>query len=97
MDALKKCIKDNKFIILCFISYLIPLYLIYLVLFMKILLMPIINDDHFLAWCSVLITLSAIFGGPFWGKVGDRYGFRFTLMLIISIDICCKILGLFCR
>jgi MFS family permease len=59
--------------------------------------MPIINDDHFLAFCSILITISAIIAGPFWGKVGDHYGFKLTLIIIIALDICCKIFGLFCN
>jgi len=69
--------------------------MIYLVLNMKILFLPIINDDHFLAFCSILVTISAV-GGAFWGKIADRHGFKKTLVIIISFDIICKILGVFC-
>ncbi len=66
-------------------------------LYMKLIFMPIINDDHFLAFCSVVLTVSAVFGAPFWGYVGDAKGFKFTLLLIILIDILAKIVGLFCQ
>lgn len=59
--------------------------------------MPLINDDHYLAYCSVVLTISAIIGAPLWGAIGDRYGFKLTLVLIIGIDLACKIGGWFCR
>ena len=90
-----KCIMDKRVIILCCISFMVPLYMIYLVLNMKILFMPIINDDHFLAFCSILVTISSV-GGTFWGKIADHYGFKLTLIMIIALDIVCKILGIFC-
>lgn len=58
--------------------------------------MPLINDDHFLAFCQILLTLSAIIGAPFWGFIGDRIGFKTTLLIVICIDLICKIIGLFC-
>lgn len=73
------------------------MYLIYLVLYMKLVFMPIINDDHYLAFCSVVLTASAIIGAPLWGYLGDRLGFKRTLLLVVSVDLCCKILGLFCQ
>lgn len=68
--------------------------MIYLVFNMKIVFMPYINDDHFLAFCSILITISAV-GGTFWGKIADIYGFRLTMMVIIVVDIICKLFGIF--
>ena len=78
------------------ISFLCPLYLIYMVLYMKLIFMPIINDDHYLAFCSVVLTISAICGGPFWGHIGDKMGFKKTLLVVLLVDISCKVLGLFC-
>lgn len=92
-----RTLKDKKFIILFSISMLVPLYLIYLSLYMKLIFMPILNDDHFLVYCSVLLTVSAIFGAPFWGYIGDKKGFKFTLLLILFFDISIKILGIFCQ
>lgn len=59
--------------------------------------MPIINDDHFLAFCSVVLTVSAIFGAPFWGYIGDKKGFKTTLLIVLLVDIAVKIFGLFCQ
>lgn len=66
-------------------------------LYMKLIFMPIINDDHYLATCAISITISAIFGAPFWGFIADRTGFKQTLLVIIAIDFIIKILGLFCQ
>jgi MFS family permease len=76
---------------------LVPLYLIYMSLYMKLIFLPIINDDHFLAFCSVLLTVSAIIGAPFWGYVGDKKGFKFTLLTVLIFDFAVKIFGLFCQ
>jgi MFS family permease len=59
--------------------------------------MPIINDDKFLAICSIILTISAIVGAPFWGLIADRLGFKKTLFIVCTVDLFCKILGLFCN
>ena len=88
---------EKKFVILFLIAYLVPLYLVYLVMFMKMIFMPIINDDKFLAICSIILTVSAIFGAPIWGLIADRLGFKKTLFIVCTIDLFCKIFGLFCN
>lgn len=93
---MKQTLIDKRFIILFAISYIVPQYLIYLNLFMKLIFMPIINDDHYLATCAIVVTLSAIIGAPFWGHFGDSHGFKKTLVTIVAVDIICKLLGLFC-
>ncbi len=75
----------------------LPLYVIYLNLYMKLIVMPIINDDHYLASCAISITIAAIIGAPFWGFIGDLKGFKFTFLLVISLDIVLKFFGLFCQ
>ena len=77
------------------IAFLVPLYLVYLVMFMKIIFMPIINDDKFLAICSIILTISAIIGAPFWGLLADRFGFKKTLFMVCTVDLFCKIFGIF--
>ncbi len=98
--ALKKgllaTLKDKKFILLFVIAYFIPLYLVYLILFMKIIFMPIINDDGYLAMCSIVLTVAGMIGGPFWGVVADHKGFKATLLLVCIADLITKILGLQC-
>lgn len=59
--------------------------------------MPIVNDDHYLASCAVVLTVATVIGAPFWGYVGDHKGFKFTLLIIIICDTVVKILGLFCK
>ena len=59
--------------------------------------MPIINDDHFLSYCSAIVTLSALIGAPFWGYICDLKGFQYTILLLIFIDTIIKIFGIFCE
>ena len=60
---------------------------------MKLIYMPIINDDHFLSYCAAIVTVSAVIGAPFWGYLGDLRGFRVTLLLITIVDTIVKLLG----
>jgi len=55
-----------------------------------------VNDDHYLAYCSVVTTVAAIIGAPLWGFIGDKKGFKFTLLLVTIVDLFSKILGIFC-
>lgn len=87
-------LSDKKFILLFIIAYFVPLYIVYLVLFMKIIFMPIINDDQYLAMCSVVLTVAGMIGGPFWGYVADLKGFKKTLLLVCITDLVTKIMGL---
>ena len=89
-------LKDKKFIVLFIIAYCVPLYLVYLVLFMKIIFMPIIQDDGYLAMCSVVLTISGMIGAPFWGIVADKKGFKKTLLLVTITDLVTKFIGLGC-
>lgn len=78
------------------ISALMPVYLIYLVMNVKLIYMEYINDDHFLSYCSALVTVSALVGAPFWGYIGDLKGFKFSLMMLVIFDSFIKLLGIFC-
>lgn len=61
----------------------------------KLVYMPIINDDHFLSFCSVIVTISAIVGAPLWGYLGDIKGFKTTLLLIVIADTFVKLFGVY--
>ena len=63
---------------------------------MKLIFMPLINDDHYLASCAMIVTFASIVAAPLWGCIGDSKGFKFTLLLVVVSDLLCKILGLFC-
>lgn len=78
------------------ISAVMPIYLIYMVLNVKLIYMPIINDDHFLSYCSALVTVSAVVGAPLWGYIADSRGFKFTLLVLVCFDTLIKLLGVFC-
>lgn len=73
-----------------------PIYLIYLVMNIKLIYMPYINDDHFLSYCSALVTVSAVVGAPFWGYIADLKGFKFSLLMLVIFDTLVKIMGIFC-
>ncbi len=88
--------RDKRFLLIFGVSAFMPIYLIYLLLNVKLIYMPLINDDHFLSYCSALVTVSAIVGAPFWGYISDAYGFRTTLAAIVTFDCFVKIFGLFC-
>lgn len=60
----------------------------------KLIYMPIINDDHFLSYCSALVTVSAVIGAPFWGYLGDIKGFKTTFLLIAIVDSFVKVFGI---
>lgn len=94
-EGLLKALRDKKFVILFCIAYLVPLYLVYLTLFMKIIFLPIINDDAYLATCAVILTVAGMVGAPFWGLVADRKGFKTTLLLVCLVDLATKIVGFF--
>ena len=64
---------------------------------MKLIFMPILNDDHFLATCAVVVTISSMISAWFWGIIGDLKGFKNTLLILIIVDIVGKTFGLFCR
>ena len=64
---------------------------------MKIIYMPILNDDGFLAFCSIILTISAVVGAPIWGLVADRNGFKKTLLIVCVSDLLSKVIGLFCN
>lgn len=68
------------------ISFLTGLYEIYLMMNFKIIYMPIINDDHFLSYCSMICSIVAIFGAFFWGFLGDLKGVAFTILILSILD-----------
>lgn len=57
----------------------------------KIIYMPLVNDDHFLSYCSMLCSVVAIFGAFFWGFMGDMKGVAFTILLLSVLDFGSKI------
>jgi MFS family permease len=96
VQTLSQGLRDKRFLLIFGVSAFMPIYLIYLVLNVKLIYMPLINDDHFLSYCSALVTVSAVVGAPLWGYVSDAYGFRTTLAAIVTFDCFVKIFGLFC-
>ena len=63
----------------------------------KLIYMPIINDDHFLSYCAAIVTLSAVVGAPLWGCIGDMKGFKLTFLLICIVDSVVKGFGVGCE
>ncbi len=71
------------------------LYPIYLLTNLKLIFMPVINDDYFLAYCLIINTVASMIGAPFWGYFGDIKGFSFTLVVITVCDTLIKFYGIF--
>jgi MFS family permease len=96
VTTLSQGLRDRRFLLVFAVSAFMPVYLIYLVLNVKLIYMPFINDDHFLSYCSALVTVSAVVGAPLWGYIADAYGFRTTLTAIVAFDCMVKLFGIFC-
>lgn len=71
------------------------LYPVYVGTNLKILYMPLVNDDHFLGLCMVGNTVAAMFGAPLWGHLADANGFKIIFIIIAVIDTLTKLFGLF--
>jgi hypothetical protein len=70
-------------------------YQIYLTTNLKLIYMPIINDDHFLAFCIIVHTIVGIFGAIIWGYIGDHKKFAISFLIIAFVDCFAKFYGIF--
>lgn len=57
----------------------------------KIIFMPLVNDDHFLGYSSMICSIVAILGAFLWGYLGDLKGVAFTILLLSILDFGSKI------
>ena len=73
------------------ISFLTGVYEIHLMMNFKIIFMPLVNDDHFLGYCSMICSVVAIIGAFIWGYLGDLKGVAFTILLLSILDFGSKI------
>ena len=87
----KESLKDPRFIIIFLISFLICLYEVHLGMNLKIIFMPIVHDDHFLGYVSMLCNGISIGGAFFWGMLGDRRGVAFSLLCLAIADFIIKL------
>ena len=87
----KQALKDSRFIIIFLISFFISLFEIHLIMNLKIIFMPIVNDDHFLAYVSMLLNIVSIGGAFLWGFIGDKKGIAFSLLVLAIADFFIKI------
>ena len=69
------------------ISILTGLYEIYLMMNFKIIYMPIISDDHFLSYASMICSVVSIVGAFIWGFLGDYKGIYFTILILSILDL----------
>lgn len=86
---------DSRFISIFMISFLSGTYQVFINMNLKIIYMPIVNDDRFLVYCAMIGTAVSIFGAFIWGYVGDKYGFLSSLFVFTVIDCVIKIYGTF--
>ncbi len=59
--------------------------------------MPIFNDDHFLAACITVNTISNIVGTFLWGYLAHKHGNIMTVSIVVSITLLGGIVGFFSR
>ncbi len=57
--------------------------------------MPIYNDDHFLAFCIIVNTVSNIFGTFLWGFIAHKIGNIMAVGIVGSFALIGGILGFF--
>ena len=79
------------------ISILTGLYEIYLMMNFKIIYMPIVGDDHFLSYASMICSIVSIFGAFLWGCLGDAKGVHFTILVLSVLDFGGKIFSDFAK
>lgn len=86
---------DPRFISIFLISFITGVYQIFLNLNIKIIYMPILQDDRFLVYCVMFSTFASILGAFFWGYIGDNKNFYSTLLIFSIFDLLVKIYGKF--
>lgn len=57
--------------------------------------MPIVEDDHFLAYSVMVCMVISTFGAFVWGYIGDKYGFLTSLIFFAFFDCLVKLYGCF--
>lgn len=87
--------QDSRFILIFIISFLTGIYQIFLGTNLKIIYMPMVNNDIFLSYCAIVGSMSSIAGAFFWGYIADKHNF-YVILLIFSIsDAFIKLYGRF--
>lgn len=72
-------------------------YQIFLNMNIKIIYMPLLNNDLFLVYCLIVSTALSIAGALFWGYLADSRGFYPTLVILTVLDCAVKFFGSFAR
>lgn len=95
--SLRQALTDSRFILIFILSLLSGVYQIFLNMNIKIIYMPLLNNDLFLVYCVVVSTALSIAGALFWGYFADSKGFYPALLVFTVLDCVVKILGSFAR
>lgn len=77
------------------ISFFTGIYQIFLSTNLKIIYMPMVHNDIFLAYCAIVTSVSSIGGAFVWGYIGDKYNFYFLLFIFTILDFLIKLYGRF--
>jgi hypothetical protein len=72
---LTKALLDPRFVAIFLISFFSGLYQIFLMMNLKIIYMPIIQDDRFLVYCAMISSAVSIVGSFVWGFYADKRSF----------------------
>jgi len=93
--SLTIALKDQRCLLLFLLLIVIDIYPIYLLNNFKVIYLPMLNDDHLLAYCLTINSIANIFGTFLWGFLADKYGVLKTITVIGSFSLLGGILGFF--
>ena len=79
------------------ISFLSGVFQIYINTNVKLIYMSIVDDDHFLAYSTMVGVFVSTFGAFIWGYLGDHKGFSLALLIFAIMDCAVKLFGCFAK
>lgn len=62
---------------------------------MKIIYLPILEDDHFVSAGMTVIIAAGLIGSIYWGFMGDRFGPFVMILAYTIVDLVIKIFSCF--
>jgi MFS family permease len=72
-------------------SLIVSMYFTYITMNFKLIFLPLINDDHFLTYLSIVYSIAGMGGTFLWGYIGDKKGIKFTLLFLTVLDCLFKL------
>ena len=93
-ENLQEVFRDPAFILIVGFILIGTLYEVQLVLNLKIVYLPVVEDDHFLTYCIVILAIFGVVSAYGWGHVCDKKGIGFCMLLFVILDTALKLFSL---